>query len=206
MICGGKKQTKMVPTVLLTAGSSPVTISAVPYIKDIVRSKAKPRFISWAIWAVLLGLTAIVSWQEGQVASAILSTASASVCFAVAAMTIRRLSMKMTYLEYFTLFGAAIGIVLWLVFDNPMLVLLTAVSVDAIAYIPTYVNGWRNPHHESLAMFALSVAGSSLVLIAAVVSEAASSGLIYPIYTVTFGMAMVGILFARRRGITRLRE
>ena len=188
----------MVATVLLTAGSSLVTISVVPYIKDIIRGKAKPRFISWSIWAILLGLTAIVSWQEGQTASAVLASASALGCFWVAMLAVRHLSLKLTHMEYFTLIGAVIGIVLWLIFDDPMLVLLTAVTVDGIAFLPTYVNGWRNPQHESLTMFAVSGTGSALVLAAAITAQATSSGLVYPIYSVTFTGIMIGILLARR--------
>lgn len=189
----------MVVTALVTTGSSLVTLSVIPYIKDIIKGKARPRFISWLIWTILLGLTAIVSWQEGQMASGVLSTASALACLAVTILAIRRVSLKMTRMEYFTLIGAAIGIVLWVLFDDPMLVLMTAVTVDGVAYLPTYVNGWRNPHHESLTMFVVSGVGSGLVLVAALLAQATSSGLVYPIYSVVFASIMIGILFARRR-------
>lgn len=188
----------MVVTALLTAGSSLVTLSVLPYIKDIIRGRAKPRFVSWAIWTVLLGLTSIVSWQEGQIASAVLATASALACLSVTLLALRHVSLEMTRMEYFTLVGAAIGIVLWLIFDDPMLVLLAAVTIDGIAFLPTYINGWRNPHHESLTMFIVSGVGSSLVLIAAIIAQATSSGFVYPIYSVTFTGIMVGILLARR--------
>ena len=188
----------MVSTVLLTTGSALVTLSVVPYIRDIIRGEARPRFISWLIWTTLLGLTAIVSWQEGQVASAMLATASALGCLSITVLAMRRLSLNMTRMEYFTLIGATIGIVLWLIFDDPMLVLITAVTVDGIAFIPTYINGWRHPHHESLVMFAISGAGSTLALAAAITAHTGSSGLIYPIYSVIFTGIMIGILLVRR--------
>jgi hypothetical protein len=55
----------------LVAGTSLTTASVVPYIKDIIHGKTKPRIVSWAIWTVLLGIAAIVSFQERQMASAL---------------------------------------------------------------------------------------------------------------------------------------
>lgn len=189
----------MVSTILLTTGTSLVTLSIVPYIKDIVQGRAKPRVISWAIWTLLLGLMAAVSWQEGQISSAVLATGSTLACFIVALLAVRYASMNTTYLERWSLFGAAIGIGMWLLFDNPMLMLAAAITVDAIAYLPTFINGWYNPHHESMSMFATSAFGSWLVLTAALLSHTTSQGLVYPLYSVTFGSIMIGILLTRRR-------
>lgn len=188
----------MVPTVLLTTGTSLATLSIVPYIRDIVQGRAKPRVISWAVWTLLLGLTAIVSWREHQVSSAVLSAASTVGCFVVVLLAVRHTSLTLTRLERFSLFGAVIGVGMWLLFDDPMLVLMTAITVDAVAYLPTFVNGWRNPHHESMSMFVTSAIGSSLVLQAAVLAHATSRGLVYPVYSLVFGSIMIGILVARR--------
>lgn len=189
----------MVSTILLTTGTSLVTLSIVPYIKDILQDRAKPRVISWAIWTLLLGLMAVVSWQEGQISSAVLATASTLACLTVSLLAVRYASMNFTYLERWSLFGAAVGIALWLLFDNPMLMLAAAITVDAIAYLPTFVNGWYNPYHESMSMFATSAIGSWLVLLAALLGHTTLHGLVYPLYSVTFGSIMIGILLTRRR-------
>lgn len=189
----------MVSAVLLTTGTSLSIFSTVPYIKDILQGKAKPRMVSWAVWALLLGLTAIVSYQQHQISSAVLSGVSTIGCLIVTMLAARHASFKLTRLECYSLFGALVGLSLWLVLDNPMLVLVAALIVDAIAYLPTYVNGWRNPHHESMNMFVISASGSGLVLLAAVIANAEPTGLIYPLYSTLFGSIMVGILFSRRQ-------
>ncbi len=196
----------MVATVLLTAGTSLATLSVVPYIRNIIRGKTKPRIVSWVVWAILLGLTSIVSWQEGQVASAVLATTSTLACVIITTLAVRYTTFTLTRLERYTLLGALIGVVLWLVFDDPMLVLLAALTVDAIAYLPTYVNGWQNPHHESLSMFVVSTIGSSLVLAAAVLNQASSHGLVYPIYSVVFASIMITILVTRRKRATVIEQ
>lgn len=189
----------MVSAILLTTGTSLATVSVVPYIKNILRGKTKPRLVSWAVWSILLGLTAAVSWQEGQTSSAVLSTASALACAAVVILAYGRTALGLTRLEAYTLLGSLLGIGMWLIFDNPMLVLVTALCVDAIAYIPTFVNGWKNPGHESLSSFLISAAGASLVLITAVIEQDSSQGLVYPIYSVLFASIMIGILLIRGR-------
>lgn len=189
----------MVPVVLLTAGTSLATLSTFAYIKDILKGKTKPRVTSWAVWTLLLGLMATVSWQEHQISSAALAGASTFGCFVIAVLAARYTRLEFTRLEHYSLLGAGLGIALWLLFDNPMLVLLTAVTVDAIAYLPTFVNGWRNPHHESMTSFFMGAFGSGLVLIAALLDHASSQGLIYPLYSAVFGSIMVGILLTRRQ-------
>jgi hypothetical protein len=189
----------MVQTVLLTTGTTLVTLSIVPYIKDIVQGKTQPRVISWTIWTLLLGLTAVVSWQQRQMSSAALSAASTIACLVVSLLAVRYTSFELTKLERYSLLGAGLGLGLWVVFDNPMLVLLTAMTVDGIAYLPTFVNGWRNPYRESMSMFVISAVGSSLVVIAAVLAHATSRGLIYPLYSLVFGSIMIGILLSRRQ-------
>ncbi len=189
----------MVSAVLLMTGTLLATISIVPYIKDILQGKAKPRAISWSIWTLLLGLTAVVSWQEHQLSSAVLSAASTLGCFTVSLLAIRYTRLELTRLERFSLAGAGLGIALWLLLDNPMLVLVVAVAVDAIAYLPTFANGWHNPHHESMSMFAISSFGSGLVLLAAVMDHARPQGLVYPMYSVVFSGIMVGILLMQRQ-------
>ena len=196
----------MVATALLTTGASLVTLSIVPYIKDIVRGKTKPRVISWAIWTLLLALTAVVSWQEGQMASVVLSAASSVACFIVVLLAIRHTTIELNRLEHFTLIGALVGVGLWLMFDDPMLVLMTTITIDAIAYLPTFANGWNKPHHESLGMFVISAIGSGLVLIAAFLAHASSQGLVYPVYSVVFGSIMIGILLTRRPSVIRICE
>jgi hypothetical protein len=189
----------MVPTVLLTTGTSLTTISLVPYIRDILQGKSKPRLVSWAVWTLLLTLTAFVSWQQHQLSSAVLSGTSALGCFVVSLLAVRYASFELTRLEKYSLVGAVLGIGLWLMFSSPMLVLITALTVDSIAYLPTYVNGWYNPHHESMSMFVVSAIGSGLVLLAAISTHATSHGLIYPVYSVVFGSIMVAILLTRRQ-------
>lgn len=189
----------MVSAVLLTIGTSLSTLSIVPYIKEIVQGNVKPRAISWAIWTLLLGMTAIVSAQEHQLSSAVLSAASTLGCFVVALLAARYTRFEFTRLERYSLLGAGVGMGVWLTFDRPMLVLLAAITVDAIAYLPTFVNGWHNPHHESMRMFVVSAAGSGLVLVAAVLTHATVQGILYPLYSVVFGCIMVGILLTRRQ-------
>lgn len=196
----------MVATVLLIAGTILVTLAVVPYIRGVVQGRTKPRVISWAIWAVLISLMAIVSLQDHQTASAALSIVSTICCASVAILAIRQTSFTLTRLERFTLLGAVLGIGFWLIFKNPMLVLLTAVTVDGIAYLPTFVNGWHNPHDEAMSSYVISAAGSFLVLTAALLTHATVHGLVYPIYSVVFGCIMVGILLTRRFAIPKRAE
>lgn len=69
--------------------------------------------------------------------------------------------------------GALVALLLWLVLDDPVLAVLTAVAADAIGGIPTVVKAWRRPDTERgfVYLFGTANGGVSDVLCKSVAHE-----------------------------------
>lgn len=179
---------------LLALGTVLATAAYAPYIRDIVRHGVRPRLVSWVIWTLLLGLMTVVSVQERQLGSALATGISTVGCLVVVALGWRYATRGVTHYELATLVAAGAGIALWLTLDNPLLVMVVAIAIDAIAYVPTLVHGWQNPEEESWLAFAVGVVGEGVILAAVLQQNATIVGYLYPLYAVVFGAVMVGLI------------
>ena len=120
----------------------------VPYIRAILRKKTKPAKASWIIWASLDTITlAGMFFKEavnGQILGAVLGA------WVVVAFTLKYGTLGFwTKLDKFCLTGAVLGIVLWQVFSNPVLGIMTSLSVVFLGSIPTFASAWKDPSREN---------------------------------------------------------
>lgn len=182
--------------ILIFIGTALTTASFVPYLRDIIRHGARPRLVSWVIWSLLLGLMTVVSVEEKQWASALVAGVSGLGCLAVVALGLRYASRHVTRLERVTLMGALLGIALWFVVGSPLVVMMIALAVDALAYIPTFIHGWQEPEEESVLAFACAGVGEVIILVAVWMQHAPLLGMLYPLYAGVFSLAMVATIYA----------
>ncbi len=188
--------------IILGAGLLLSSISALPYLRDVTRGRARPRLVSWEIWAVLLSAMTYIGVREGQVASAVLSMVSVIGCTAIVITGWRHGSRALGRLDIIALIGAAIGIASLFVQNDAVLALAIMLVVDTIAYIPTLLHAWNDPEEESAVSWSVSAAGSVLTLVAAATAQASVTGLLYPVYSATFGVIMVVLLAIGRARAT----
>ena len=188
-------------SVVATIGAISTAAGAVPYILAVKQGAVRPRIVSWVVWSVLAGIMAISAYLEGQMPSALLSLVSFVGCTAITLLGWRHSSLRLSKLDIVCLIGAIAGIAALVVFKNPLTAILVAVAVDAIAFVPTLVHAWESPEEESLACFALTVAGGLCALVAANMAGASFVGLAYPLYAVVFNSAMVLLLIVGRFGL-----
>lgn len=118
----------------------------IPYVKTIFQGKTKPVKSTWLVYAVLDTIIFAGMYFEkavnGQIASSILC-----------ASTVFFLSLKYgksgwTKIDIFALVFAAIGIVLWVLFDDPILCLGVSLSVLFAGSIPTFISVYYDSSRE----------------------------------------------------------
>lgn len=183
---------------IITIGVLISSFSSLPYIREIIRGTVRPRIASWAVWTALSGVMTVAAFADGQVPSALLSLVSFLGCAVILSLGWRQGSRELSTLDIICLVGAAVGFVALFVLRDPTAAVLVSVGVDAVAFIPTLVHGWESPEEESLACFSFATAGAVCALTAALLSNAALSGLAYPAYAVVFNGAMTAVLYATR--------
>ena len=170
-----------------------------PYIKSTINGTVRPQLVTWSIWTVLAGVLTISALLQGQTASAALSAQAFIGCGLVVALGWGRGHIRLTKLDFFCLTGAVIGVGTLVLLRDPTISLLVAVTVDAVAFIPTLRHAWISPDEESFAAYALGAASATLALTVALMHHAGLNGMAYPVYSLVFNGATAIILLVSRQ-------
>jgi hypothetical protein len=192
--------------ILLYLGPLLNLASAVPYVIDVVRLKTKPNIVSWSTWSLLTTIGTIsVMTQAGFVAG--LLPLSATLCtLSVVLLGSKYGFAKYTKADAICQLSAIFGLVLWLVFDSPMIALIAVIVIDAIACIPTVLHAIRSPQEETWIAFAISSFASLLTFLS--INTYTAAKIAYPVF-LTLGNALIAtimIVMRRKKGLSLSRK
>lgn len=118
-----------------------------PYIGAIVRGRTKPAKATWIIWASLDTISLVAMLFANAVNGQILGAVTGA--WVVAILSVRFGQSGWTNLDKFCLAGAAVGVVLWALFNDPLYGLAASLSVVFLGSFPTFVNAWKSPESEN---------------------------------------------------------
>ena len=187
---------------LVTIGALISAAGSVPYILAVIRGTARPRLVSWGVWAVLAGVMTVSAFIEGAMASAVMTAITFIACATVTILGWQRRTGGINRVDMVCLVGAVLGIASLAIFKSPLIALAVSVAVDIIAFIPTLVHAWTSPYEESLTCFALSALGGTLAVLAVLVGEVSVVALLYPVYSMVFnGLAALLIVSGRSKSL-----
>lgn len=122
----------------------------VPYIITILQGKTKPNRASWSIWASLGIILAVSNYSAGARETMWLLTA-----YAVCQITIAILSLKCgeggwNTFDQTCLLGAAVSIILWWIYNSPLIAILISIAIDSLGALPTIKKSYYQPETEDL--------------------------------------------------------
>lgn len=184
--------------VLLVLSAIIGTVGIWPYIQAIRRGESKPQFVTWTVWTILATITAIASLRGGNMASAVLGLEGMVACGSVAIMGLRYGSLIIGKIDVVSIIGAVLGLISLAIFRQPMVALLVTITIDVVAYVPTFIHGWKMPNEETIVSYVCGGVASGLSLVAAIMSGATISGLLYPLYSVLASSLMVSLVVIAR--------
>ncbi|KKQ56288.1 MAG: hypothetical protein US74_C0016G0012 [Parcubacteria group bacterium GW2011_GWA2_38_13] len=121
-------------------------IAFIPYGIAIVRKIARPSKATWIIWACLDTITFVGMYIKhalnGQIIGAVAGV------WIIVALALKYGEPGWKLLDKFCLGGAVLGIALWIVFNSPIVGILTSLSIVFLGSIPTFVSAWKDPSRE----------------------------------------------------------
>ena len=173
-------------------------VDPIPYVRDILRGTTRPHRGTWLIWSAL-GATAFASQlSDGGSWSLAMVGVQTLTMTLVFLLSIRRGVGGVGRYDLTMIGAAGLGIVGWLLTDEPAVATAFVVGADAIGVALMLPKTWRNPWSETLSMYVLaSVSG---VLSAAAVGALDASLLLYPAYFAVANGATAVVIATRRRG------
>ena len=152
----------------------------VPYIVAILRGETRPNRATWWIWTTT-GLVLGASYYFSGADTTIWVPVSYVIGpLVTAVLAIRYGEGGWTPLDRGCLLGAGTGLLLWWIFDSPIVALITTLGVDFSGALPTIRKAYLAPHTEDRLAWALFIAGNTFNLLAVDRWEFAIA--IYPVY------------------------
>lgn len=177
-------------------------LAYIVYIISIFRGGSKPNRATWWIWS-FMGLVLALSYHFSGAENTIwvpyveflgpLSIAILSIKYGEGGLDDKT--------DLFCLLGAFISVLLWIIFNNPVIALVTNLAIDSFAIIPTIKKSYLRPEGEDFwAWFGTGLA-DSLNMFA--VERFTFAVLVYPIYMLTSDLIIIFILLFKKKGIMK---
>lgn len=178
-----------------------VLIAYIPYMFDIVKGKVAPHPFSWLIWAMTATAVFFLQTANGSGTGAY-ATATVAVCAAlIFVLSFRANKVRIRPLDIASLALALGGIVVWIFVDQPAIAIIILLFVEVVGFIPTYLNGWRNPYKDSISVWATNGTRHALGFMS--VQNYNMITMINPIVWVTLCVIYVSTLGYRRLSTTK---
>lgn len=172
-------------------------VSCLPYIRDIFLGKTKPHAFSWLIWSILSGVGFAAQLVEhGGAGSWVLGVAT-PFCVFVFFLSLWRGERNYVMLDWISLFGALISIVLWWVTSDPTWSVVLITLIDVIAFVPTFRKAYAKPHEETISMYSMGALKFFLSIVA--LESFSIATWFYPAVLVLANTAFAWMLIYRRK-------
>ncbi len=158
-----------------------ITIFAyLPYILSILKGTTKPNRTTWVV-LFLIGLVSFITYKD----IGATTTLGVPLANVIGPLIIFVLSIKFgegweTLNDFKYLLISGVAIVLWQIYDSPLLGLIFNLFADFIAFIPTLKKSFFKPQTENTLTWCLFSFGGILNLLA--IDKWIFSIIVYPLY------------------------
>ena len=167
-----------------------------PYVRDTVRGRTRPHRGTWLIWGVLAVVTCVSQRAAGASWSLVLTASQAVLTGVVFALAVRHGEGGVTAFELSAMAVACAGVAGWVLARESLVAVACVIAADLSAAAMMTPKTYRDPHSETLAMYALASVGGALA--AGAVGALDVRLLLYPVYYCLANGAMALLIFVWR--------
>jgi hypothetical protein len=171
-----------------------------PYIRDILRHKTKPERAMWWIYVFMFGVLFAAQMDAGGRWLLLITGA-----YLVESAVIAMLSVRYGYGSFhkrdtISLLVAAVGLLLWLATDMPLVAIMLVIIVDFAGFWLTLVKTWHAPHTETLISWQLACVSAILSMFS--ISTWKLDIVVYPLYAAVVTALLAWLIMHRRTKVT----
>jgi hypothetical protein len=179
---------------VLAFGSASYVVGA----RDVLVRGYAPSVFSRVVWLLLAGISSAGVVASGSGSGAVLLAGVFLVGNAVMCLlSLWKGTREVGRLEHVCLAILAVSVLVWLVFDAPVVSLVLSLLAHLVGGVPTYRRAWRRPASESAGFWSLFFVASVFSLLATLGEPAQS--LVFPLYFVLFDGGMTALALRRQR-------
>jgi hypothetical protein len=186
---------ELAPILGLLGGAVGVA-DTIPYVRDTVHGSTRPHRGTWLIWGVLAIVACASQRADGASWSLVMTGTQAILTGLVFLLAIRHGEGGLSAIDLSMIAVACAGVFGWLIAREPVVAVTCVIVADLVAAAMMTPKAYRDPHSETLAMYALASIGGALA--AGAVGALDVSLLLYPVYYSLVNAAMALLIFVRR--------
>ncbi len=183
--------------VLIIVGPLVASLGLLPYLKQTLQGKIKPRISSWGTWTLIVSIATIAAIAGHAYASAALTGLQALVTGAIFFASLKNGIHEYGRLDALCNITSAVGIVAWLTTNNPAWAIVFNILADFFAAVPTYLHAWTKPHEEGWQGFFFVSVGAFISLLA--VSRFNFINVAFPLYLTLLAGSIATTIKTRQR-------
>jgi len=183
---------------VLSVASIILAIGAgIPYIFDIIARRTKPNIVTWFTWTLLTAVATAAAFSAHQPRSAVLTMATSFGTFLVVVLGLKYGIAKFSLFDGLCQAGVIVGLVLWFIFNSPLIAIVASVVIDFIGLLPTLRHSWIKPGEETWETFGIAFLAALLTVIS--IRTFSITGILFPAYLVFADGALAVIIFFRSK-------
>lgn len=141
-------------------------IGNIPYIIDIFRGRVRPHAYTWFVWTLVTGIVLFGQIAKGAGVGALPTAAAGFFTLLIFFLSLRNGFDHIKKVDTLFLIAALLGVIPWLLTDDPTISIVIAVAIDVIAFAPTLRKTWTKPSTESPILYGSNVVRHILALMA----------------------------------------
>ncbi len=149
------------------------------------------------MWASLTAIAFAGQVVEGGGPGAWVTGFTAAVSFVIFGYALWQGQKDITAVDWLSLAGAALALVLWAVTDSPLLAVLLITVIDALGFLPTFRKSFSRWDEETAVTYTLS--GLKFVVAIFALEQLTVTTWLYPSSLVLMNALFVGMVLVRRR-------
>ncbi len=137
----------------------------VPYLRDIIKRKIQPHPYTWLVWSIVSCIIFFGQVAKGAGIGALPTAASEVFTIIIFFFSLQHGFKNIKKIDTLFLIIALLGIIPWLLTNDPTISVIIAVSIDLVAFMPTIRKTFLHPETESPILYGTNVLRHILMLI-----------------------------------------
>ena len=143
-------------------------IGNISYLKDVIAGKVVPHPYTWFIWSIVSMTTFFGGLAKGAGIGALPTGVAEGFTILIFLFSLKYLFQRKTghirMIDNYFLLAALLGLITWILTNDPTISVVIVVLIDIVAFIPTLRKTWHHPETEKPLLYEMNVARHVLTL------------------------------------------
>lgn len=176
----------------------------VPYLRDAFKKRVRPHPYTWLVWTIVSGITFFGQLTKGAGIGALPAGVAEVFTVSIFLFSLQYGFKYVVKTDKYFLAAALLGLIPWVIFDDPTLSVVIAVSIDLVAFVPTIRKTWKRPDTERPELYSANVLRHILTLFSLQAYNVATT--LHSIAMIITNSIMTGIILLKKTPVPKTSE